>query len=493
MTPFWRRIGWVVTALLFAAGCASPSRANVPSAGEDSTAVQKVILAQPAGEEEELKLKPVDPITLEDLPGYKPVRAGTHFDRAVSPDGGKLALVAWPSSDFEEGVLRIIDLKRWEERTADFTLRGPVEGFAFASDGETLYWLMPDREDPSLGLPGEFGLYHFGLRDRKPTRIARLPRSFEPREMVILAGGDLAVYGVIKEKENRGGRVYTFDPMSGNIRSQVSLKGVKDETVHLTGQADPPVIESHKPAIAWDLRKEMLYIVGGEPERVIQVDLGQGKVIRNQTVRYRSPLWEKIFYRLFPEAEAKWMSGTFRHAQLSPDGRRLFVTGRKDDVVEDSGEWTQKSEYFGLGVIDLETFEGRRLDLDAEMIKLSPDGGRLLLAGPWSEERGDQGPEKRGGLVIVDAERIRVLGRLGSGVNFEPVGFSPDVRHAYVMTGEGVKVLDLETRRILSERDGVELLIIEQRRYPSTKGPRFHRFPLKRARESGDDFRLDST
>jgi len=122
---------------------------------------------------------------------------------------------------------------------------------------------------------------------------------------------------------------------------------------------------------------------------------------------------------------------------------------------------------------------------------------KVILAQPAGEEELKLKPvdpmTQRGGLVIVDAERIRVLGRLGSGVNFEPVGFSPDVRHAYVMTGEGVKVLDLETRRILSERDGVELLIIEQGRYPSTKGPRFHRFPLKRARESGDDFRLDST
>ncbi|SFG40138.1 hypothetical protein SAMN04488025_1319 [Planifilum fulgidum] len=203
----------------------------------------------------------------------------------------------------------------------------------------------------------------------------------------------------------------------------------------------------------------MLYIVGGEPERVIQVDLGQGEAVRNQAVRYRSPLWERIFHRLFSGAEAKWMTGTFRHAQLSPDGRRLFVTGRKDGVAEDSGGRTQKGEYSGLGVIDLETFEGRRLDLDAEMIQLSSDGRRMLLAGPWSGEG-----EAKGGLVMADAERIRVLGRLGSGVNFQPVGFSPDGRHAYVTTERTVKVLDWETRRFLTGRDGVELLIIEQRR-----------------------------
>jgi hypothetical protein len=457
MTHNLQRIGWLVMALLFAAGCAPPSRANAPSAGEDSTAVQKVILVQPAGEEEELKLKPVDPLTLEDLPGYKPLRAGAHFDRAVSPDGEKLALVAWPTSDFEEGVLRIIDLKEWKERTADFTLDGPVKGFVFASDGKTLYWLAPAEQD-SPGLPEEFGLYRFGLNDRKPARIARFPRFFEPREMVILSGGNLAVYGATKDEGNKGGRAYTIDPMSGNIRSQVSLEEIKDETV-LQGQGDSPVIESHTPAIAWDLRKEMLYIVGGEPERVIQVDLGQGEAVRNQAVRYRSPLWERIFHRLFPGAEAKWMTGTFRHAQLSPDGRRLFVTGRKDGVAEDSGGRTQKGEYSGLGVIDLETFEGRRLDLDAEMIQLSSDGRRMLLAGPWSGEG-----EAKGGLVMADAERIRVLGRLGSGVNFQPVGFSPAGRHAYVTTERTVKVLDWETRRFLTGRDGVELLIIEQRR-----------------------------
>src|SRR5690606_12001760 len=203
--------------------------------------------------------------------------------------------------------------------------------------------------------------------------------------MVIMSGGNLAVYGATKDEGNKGGRAYTIDPMSGNIRSQVSLEEIKDETV-LRGQGDSPVIESHTPAIAWDLRKEMLYIVGGEPERVIQVDLGQGEAVRNQAVRYRSPMWERIFHRLFPGAEAKWMTGTFRHAQLSPDGRRLFVTGRKDGVAEDSGGRTQKGEYSGLGVIDLETFEGRRLDLDAEMIQLSSDGRRMPLAGPWSGE-----------------------------------------------------------------------------------------------------------
>lgn len=467
MIKHWRKIGLMVSAVLLAAGCASPSRANSPSIAEDSTAAQKVLLAQSAGEEEGLKLRPVDPVSLKDLHGYKPVHAGRHYDRAVSPDGGKLALVAWPTSDFEDGVLRIIDLDRWEERTADFTLRGPIFGFAFASDGKTLYWLMPDKVNGSTGLTRKFGMYCFGPKDRKPARIARLPVSFEPREMVSLAGGDLAVYGVMGENGKKGVRVYTFDPMNGKIRSMVPLKEITDETVWPT-QGDPPVIESHKPAIAWDVRRRMLYIVDGEPERAIQVDLVQGKVIRNEEVVYRSTLWERIFDWFFPGAEAKFMIGTVRKAELSPDGRRLFVVGRKDDVEKGNGDWTQKSEYLELSVIDLgETFEGRRLDLAAEMMKLSPDGRRLLLAGPWSEETGDEGAEKgkRGGLFIVDAERNKVLDRLEPGVIFGLLGFSPDGRLAYVTTDETVKVLDLETRRFMSEgRDGLDLLTIEQRR-----------------------------
>ncbi|PRX40720.1 hypothetical protein CLV97_11162 [Planifilum fimeticola] len=118
---------------------------------------------------------------------------------------------------------------------------------------------------------------------------------------------------------------------------------------------------------------------------------------------------------------------------------------------------------------------------------------KVILAQPAGEEELKLKPvdpmTQRGGLVIIDAERIRVLDRLGSGANFEPVGFSSDGRHTYVMTEKTVKVLDLETRRFLSERDGVELLIIKQRRESSTEGPRF---PLTRARESGEDFRIDS-
>ncbi len=48
MTHNLQRIGWLVKALLFAAGCAPPSRANAPSAGEDSSSVQKVFLVQPS-------------------------------------------------------------------------------------------------------------------------------------------------------------------------------------------------------------------------------------------------------------------------------------------------------------------------------------------------------------------------------------------------------------------------------------------------------------
>src|SRR5690606_13525355 len=101
MTHNLQRIGWLVMALLFAAGCAPPSRANAPSAGEDSTAVQKVILVQPAGEEEELKLKPVDPLTWRISPVTSPFVPGP-----ISTGRSARTGESWPSWPGRPLILR---------------------------------------------------------------------------------------------------------------------------------------------------------------------------------------------------------------------------------------------------------------------------------------------------------------------------------------------------------------------------------------------------
>ena len=87
-------------------------------------------LAQPSAQNAVLRLvalseadegligRPIDPLTLADLPGYDAIDFGHHNTYTPSPDGRTLALITWPSGSHNRGgALHLLELSTWELTT----------------------------------------------------------------------------------------------------------------------------------------------------------------------------------------------------------------------------------------------------------------------------------------------------------------------------------------------------------------------------------------
>src|SRR5260370_19356723 len=51
-----------------------------------------------------IRVRPVDPRTLADVPDLAPIEVGHHYSHALSPDGQTLAVVSWPSGSNNAGA-----------------------------------------------------------------------------------------------------------------------------------------------------------------------------------------------------------------------------------------------------------------------------------------------------------------------------------------------------------------------------------------------------
>lgn len=71
-----------------------------------------------------LRARPVDPTTLEDIPGFTPLELGHHYRALLSPDGRTLATIVWPGSTSTGGVLHFVDPLEWTVRTTGVQING---------------------------------------------------------------------------------------------------------------------------------------------------------------------------------------------------------------------------------------------------------------------------------------------------------------------------------------------------------------------------------
>src|SRR5229473_3011911 len=69
--------------------------ADIP--GGETAPVRAPLLADLAAPQGPIRLHPVDPATLADVPDLAPIEVGHHYNQAVSPDGRTLAVISWPS------------------------------------------------------------------------------------------------------------------------------------------------------------------------------------------------------------------------------------------------------------------------------------------------------------------------------------------------------------------------------------------------------------
>jgi len=456
-----RRATAVLLALLLA-GCATgvnpeparPAPAAAAGANRELASPARLLLALPEGRSGRLALRPVDPVTLADLPGFTPILFNNSSVHAFTRDGRTLAFIRWSSSE-QGDEIHFVDVENWEEET---TLVGVADDWAghlfFSDDGSTLYWLEPTLVTEDHGMPRDYVLRKHSRTGHEMGVIARLPRDFTPVQVQPLADGRrLAILGQSVTDGNMAegdAQVLLIRLTDGVIEAEIPLPGV------IAGQWTNEAGEYHyvQPGVAWDVPRSLLYVVDGTPDRVTVVDLAEGRVARQAELRAVS--WPERL-GLVRIAAAKALPGTFISATLSSGGDRLYVAASQEEV---EGPFDRPDVWrgvpLGLTVIDTATLrEVGRLDLPVAEVALTPDGRQLLLWGRSVECRGSCTQEGHG-IYLVDAATLKKMVHLLPGNDATLLGFSPDGRYAYLGedTGEGNvwhldhRVLDLATGRL---------------------------------------------
>src|SRR5574341_421490 len=149
-----------------------------------------------------LQARPVDPVTLVDLPGYAPINFGHHYTYAVSPDRKTLAVITWSGGASNAGgTLHLIDLNTWADKPTNLRIDDYAGDLTFGADGKTLYWAIPAVHNPAHGMPRDYQLYRYDLDSRQWSVTTQLPSSFIPWSQR-LSSGKVAIFGIPTDPNN---------------------------------------------------------------------------------------------------------------------------------------------------------------------------------------------------------------------------------------------------------------------------------------------------
>jgi len=491
-SPAYRLMfGAALTVLLAACTTASAPVASPTSVAEDrsaptplaSAAVLQQTTAPPLllvdlnhaspGQVSGLRMRPVDPATLADVPGIAPLDFAHHYVQTVSPDGRTMAAIIWPSgSSNAGGMLHLIDLPSWTDTTTRVTFDDYVAGLVFSPDGQALYWAASTRHDAAHGIGQEYALYRYDLTRGAPHEVTRFPSTFTPGFLptsarFLRSGAQFAIYGVPTDTNNLAEDVpyvLIVDLVTERVAADVRLDGVKAGQF----QENAPGTSGERyqmftPGLAWDRTSDRLFVVHADVDAVTVVDLIGGVILARSAVQPQSSVLGRVTNWLMPSVAAKGGPTTSRTVALSNDGNRLYAIGQRTEIVKQpNGQARERTIPLGLQVIDTGNLtELRHLDLSANDMALSPDGQRLLVHTFHDDDTGtaSTGSGAKHALVVLDAERLTERGQVGLNTAFSLAGFSPDGRFAYlyqsINTGTNrvfVKGFDLQTQRFAAER-----------------------------------------
>jgi len=483
MLRFPCRLTFCATLLALLAACMSesasapsPTTSTVPSAQQAAASPSPLLVNltdSAPGSQQALRVRPVDPATLADQPGFASLDFGHHYVRAVSPDGRTMAVIIWPSGANSGGVLHLIDLASWTDRATGVRFDDSVAGLLFSPDGRALYWSGGTRHDAAHGIPADFVLYRYDIASGDRRTVATFPASFTPGYLSTAArftrsGARLALYGVPTDSNNLAEgapHLMIVDLIGGGIATDLRLDGVKaGQFRESQAGGSNPFYALFSPGLAWDPARERLYIAHADGDAITVVDLAGGTIIAQQEIRPRTSLAGRVVGWLMPHVAAKGGPSTDRWAVLSNDGARLFVIGQHAEPTQQpDGQWRESMTPTGLQVIETRDLrEVAHLDVPANAMMLSPDGRRLIL--PTDRDDGSgaaSGGGTRHQLTVVDAERLIELDQVAVGGALSLYGFSADGRYAYLSdaaSGGGtqsrtiVRVFDLERRLFVAER-----------------------------------------
>ncbi|HXQ37218.1 MAG TPA: hypothetical protein VN843_24625 [Anaerolineales bacterium] len=383
-----------------------------------------------------LQARPVDPTTLANLPDYAATDFGHHYTYTISPNRKILAVITWPSDSNGSGKLHLIDLDTWTDTPVDLQIDNYVSDLTFSADGKKLYWTMPTVRDPARGILRDYQLYRYDLASRQLSAAAQLPSSFFPWSQR-LSLGNVAIFGVPTSADGLTEdmpRVVIVDSARDRIMSDTRLNAVKAGQFHeqimnatpSTG-AEAWQYVSYSPGLAWDLERNLLYIVHADDDKITVVDLLKGSVVKHAQIRARQPLLEWMSDLLVPAAKAKGGPWLGARVLLSRDGERLYVFSEKTEMG--------LSEPVDLRVIAIDGMReiAHRNELLTDFA-VTPDGKSLLIVKAEVDNSYGFDTLVSRDVYVLDAKALRERTHIRIDQVDQLVfnGFSPDGRYAYL-------------------------------------------------------------
>lgn len=146
-------------AMLILVACGSqdaspPSNDPTPEPETEALAAPKLLLLDWGSS----TLRPIDPATGQDLPGYEPFDMGHWATSLVSPDGQTLAAVIGPTQ-LPDGQLHFFDLDSWRETFQVEEPSGNIHPLAWSPDSVRLFavadkqlWVADVRQEAARPL-----------------------------------------------------------------------------------------------------------------------------------------------------------------------------------------------------------------------------------------------------------------------------------------------------------------------------------------------------
>ena len=357
----------------------------------------------------EYQLYPIQPEGGEPLPGYPPISIGPHFYQAIAPDRSMLAFVVFRSIERPiGGSLLLVDPLNWTALSTPLELDGAVTAQGFSPDGRRLALALGSRESRVVIIDLE-----------QQAIIAQQGLAFyASRLKYTLDGGKVFAYGTpIKDRftvnESAAGppQVVLLDGETLGLSWSAELAGVRDG-VYPKESSSGENADLHQPGMAvYDLPgvvfapdRDALYVVHSGLDKLTTVDYAAQRV---STMDLHPALsWlERLLWLTAGVAKAKVAEGSSLRAQVSLDGKLLYVVGSKQELAEvKSNETMYESTPFGLQVIRIAdgVILERRESLASDLA-ISP-GGDYLYLHTWNESGSE--------TEVIQTQDLEVVARL---------------------------------------------------------------------------------
>ena len=375
-----------------------------------------------------LRARPIDPTTLQDIPGFTPLELGHHYRALLSPDRRTLATIVWPSgSNNAGGVLHFVDPVAWSDRMTGVQIDESTVWLEWSKDSTQLFW-MRYIGDPTLT---QYAVFSTDTTARSAREVMRLPAGFQPYEARLL-GARLAVVGATDQHGLTTGdaSVVFVDVSTGLVSSVLPLAGLRLGQFNVSEPGLYP-FRMISPGLAWDLPRGRLIVVDAERDVVRVVDLSSATESGPLAIRAQAAKGP---------GTAKMVSTTRKVAALSADGRWLYVSGMREDV---SGQGPDVHlTPIALQRIDMtDRTETARVE-GGKGLWLSTDGSHVVLFGET--------------VTVVDASGLRQISQIEAAATAVVAGERADVAYLAQITYPGastIRAVDLTTGHIDATRE----------------------------------------